>query len=58
MRFAFAFFIGLVAIGAAQAQTVAGQPSTHREPSTTFLDTSTPSFSRSQALQYNTANGQ
>lgn len=53
MRFAFALILGLVTIGAAQAQTVAGQ-----QPSTTYLDTSTPSFSRSHAQQYNTANGQ
>lgn len=58
MRFAFALIVGLVTIGAAQAQTFADQPSTPRELSTTYLDTSTPSFSRSHAQQYNTANGQ
>jgi hypothetical protein len=57
MRFAFALITGLVSIGAAQAQTLAGQPSTP-QPSTTYLDASAPSFSRSHALQYNTANGQ
>ncbi|MBR0646742.1 hypothetical protein [Plastoroseomonas hellenica] len=58
MRFAFALIIGLVTVGAAQAQTFADRPSTPRELSTTYLDTSTPSFSRSHAQQYNTANGQ
>lgn len=58
MRFAFAVIIGLATAGAAQAQSFADRPSTPREGSTTYLDTSTPSFSRSQALQYNTANGQ
>lgn len=56
MRFAFALVLGLVTIGAAQAQTVAGQPGTPQ--STTFLDSAAPSFSRSHAQQYNTANGQ
>lgn len=52
MRFALALVLGLVTFGAAQAQTVAGQPST------TYLDSAAPSFARAHAQQYSTANGQ